>query len=132
MLKIPETHRDLLSDEIRALAYLATTMPDFSPQVTPVWFNLEGEYILVNSASGRVKDKNMRSRPNVALAICDPQNPYRYIHIRGKVVDVTFENALEHINILSVKYTGHRYHLSSPNQIRVIYKIMPESVSVTG
>ena len=80
MLKeVPENFLDLLADETRAFAYLATVMKDGSPQVTPVWFNTDGEYILVNSAKGRVKDRNMRKRPQVALAIADPKNPYRYM-----------------------------------------------------
>jgi PPOX class probable F420-dependent enzyme len=97
-MKIPESHRDLLRDDIRAFVYLATQMADGSPQVTPVWFNTTGEYILVNSAKGRVKDKNMRRHPMVALCIQDPANPYRYVQVRGKVVEITEEDADAHID----------------------------------
>src|SRR5262245_47203330 len=102
---IPESHRDLLMPEARAYAYLATLMPDGSPQLTPLWVDAEGDYILLNSAKGRVKDKNMRARSQVAILITDPKDPFgRYIQIRGKVVEVTEVGALEHINKLSLRY----------------------------
>lgn len=133
MKLIPSSHRDLLSAEVRAFAHLVTLMPDGSPQVTPVWFSTEGEYILVNSARGRVKDRNMRARPRVALAISDPQNPYRYLQIRGPVAEVIEAGAREHIDALCKKYTGReRFNLRSPDEIRVIYKIYPEHVTVSG
>ena len=91
MKAIPESHQDLLKDETKAFVYLATIMKDGSPQVTPIWFNTDGEYILHQFGKGRVKDKNMRARPNVALCIADPKNPYRYMQIRGKVVEITME-----------------------------------------
>lgn len=133
MKLVPEAFRDLVSDDVRAFAFLATIMEDGTPQVTPVWFNLEGEYILVNSAKGRVKDKNMRARPQVAMVIMDLSDPYRYIQIRGRVVEITETGADQHIDALSKKYTG-REKYSSPNQdpdeIRVTYKIHPDRVSV--
>ena len=79
LIMIPSSHEDLLADDTRAIGYLATIMSDRSAQVTPVWFNTDGEYILINSAKGRVKDRNMRARPKVAIAITDPNNPYRYL-----------------------------------------------------
>ena len=75
MDKLPKDMVYLLADETKAFAFLATTMADGSPQVTPVWFSTEGEFILVNTAKGQVKDKNMRARPDVALVIPDPENP---------------------------------------------------------
>lgn len=130
---VPETHQDLLRDETRAFAFLATIMPDGSPQLTPVWFNTDGESILINSSQGRVKDRNMRARPEVALLILDPQNSYRYIQIRGKVVDMTTEAAVEHINQLSLKYTGNpEYQRMMPGMVRVKYRIMPDKVSASG
>ncbi len=128
---IPESHRDLLEDEKRAFAYLATLMPKGSPQVTPVWFNTDGLHILINTAEGRVKDRNMRARPQVAACIADPDDPYRYLQIRGRVVDVTTEGAVQHINDLSQKYHGRPYDLQ-PGQVRVIYKIMPQKVDAHG
>jgi PPOX class probable F420-dependent enzyme len=133
MQNIPESHHDLLADEKKAFVYLATLMKDGTPQVTPVWFNTDGDYILVNSAEGRIKDKNMRARPQVALAISDPANPYRYLQIRGKVVEYTLEGAEEHIDTLNFKYHGNRnYPGHNPAQHRVIYKILPEKVQAMG
>lgn len=130
---IPQKYKDLLNYECRAFAYLATIMPDGRPQATPVWFNTDGEFILVNSAEGRVKDRNMRSRPQVALVIQDPKNPYRYLQIRGRVVEITTQGAREHIDVLSGKYTGNdRYGGIQPREVRVTYKIQPVRVSGMG
>jgi PPOX class probable F420-dependent enzyme len=126
MINIPENLQDLLADEKKAFVYLATSMNDETPQVTPVWFNTEGEYILINSAAGRVKDKNMRARPHVALCIADPADPYRYIQIQGKVVEFTTEGADEHIDSLAFKYLGkEKYPYRKPDEQRVTYKIQP-------
>jgi PPOX class probable F420-dependent enzyme len=133
MNSIPASHRDLLSDETRAFAYLATRMADGSPQVTPVWFNTTGEYLLVNSAKGRVKDKNMRVRPVVTLCIQDPSNPYRYLQVRGRVIEITEEGADAHIDALAGKYTGdYTYQHHQPGVKRIIYKIVPEKVDAHG
>jgi PPOX class probable F420-dependent enzyme len=126
---IPESYRDLLTDETKAIAFLATIMPDGSPQVTPIWFNTDGDYILINTVKGRTKDRNMRARPQIALAIMDPNSVYRYMQIRGQVSDITEENAREHINILAGKYTGDAYfELNTPDEVRLIYKVMPEKI----
>lgn len=106
-------------------------MDDGTPQVTPVWFNTDGENILVNSAKGRVKDKNMRARPKIALVIMDLSDPYRYIQIRGRVVEITEAGAREHINTLSKKYTGREKYVprrGAQDEVRVIYKIYPDRV----
>ena len=124
---LDRTLQDLLEDEKRAFAFLATTMEDGSPQVTPVWFNTDGEYILINSAEGRVKDRNMRQRPQVALAILDPVDPYRYLQIKGRVIEITKESADAHIDALAVKYTGKPYQGRTPGMVRVIYKILPDN-----
>lgn len=131
-MKIPESHQDLLSDNLKAFVYLATIMKDGTPQVTPVWFSWNGVQILINSAQGRLKDRNMRQRPNVALVIQDPANPYRYLEIRGKVVDITTEGAVDHINFLSMKYKGNPNYKIAPGDLRVIYRIMPENVHAYG
>ena len=89
MNAIPEKYHDLLKDEAKAFLFLATTMKDGSPQVTPVWFNHDQTHILINSAKGRLKDINMRARPQVAFVIQDPANPYRYLQIRGRVIEIT-------------------------------------------
>jgi PPOX class probable F420-dependent enzyme len=131
-MNIPESHQDLLRSNVKAFASIATIMKDGTPQVTPVWFDWDGKDILVNSAAGRLKDRNMRANPNVALSIVDPTNPYRYIQIRGKVTEITTEGAIDHIEKLSQKYTGHRYFEGEPTQVRVKYRISPEHVSVSG
>jgi PPOX class probable F420-dependent enzyme len=130
---IPQSHRSLLDDKVRAFAFLATTMEDGSPQVTPVWFDTDGEHILINSKEGRVKDENIRQRPRVALAIQDPEDPYRYLQIRGRVVEIKTEGAREHIDRLAFKYTGNeRYQGFRAGDVRVTYVIEPESASVMG
>ena len=130
---IPESHRDLLSDAKRAFAYLATMMKDGSPQVTPVWFDLDGDHIRVNTARGRVKDRNMARRPRVALAIQDPDDMYRYMQIRGTVVASSEEGAADHINHLAGKYTGKaQYRELGPGEVRVIYRIRVDAVSAQG
>ena len=126
---IPESYQDLLTDKTKAIAFLATTMADGSPQVTPVWFNTDGEHILINTAKGRAKYRNMCARPQIALAIMDTNNVYRYMQIRGCVAEITEENAREHINILAGKYTGEAYfELNTPDEVRVIVKILPEQI----
>jgi PPOX class probable F420-dependent enzyme len=133
MNSIPESHSDLLKDETKAFVYLATLMKDGSPQVTPVWFNTDGEYILLNSASGRVKDRNMRARPTVALCITDPKDPYRYLQIRGRVVEITMEGAEDHIDVLNFKYHGNpNYPNHDPAHPRLIYKVLPEKIDAHG
>lgn len=130
---IPESHSDLLADDVPAYAYLATTMEDGSPQVTPVWFNCEGDYIQINSLQGRVKDRNMRRRPQVALLIHDPFDHMRYIQVRGRVAEIIEDGARDHIDELAGKYTGTaEFHGVKPGDVRLIYKIRPEKVNVLG
>jgi len=129
MNKIPESHMDLLDDNKKAFACLATVMKDGSPQVTPVWFNFDGEFLMINSAEGRVKDKNMRSHPTVALTIQDPDDPYRYLQVRGRVIEFTHEGADAHIDALSLKYTGKpQYQWRTDKEKRLKYKILIEKV----
>jgi PPOX class probable F420-dependent enzyme len=129
MKTIPESHSDLLGNEKKAFAYLGTIMKDGSPQVTPIWFNAEGDFITINSAQGRIKDKNMRERPAVAITITDPADPYRYLQLRGKVIEFTPEGADAHIDALSLKYTGNpTYQGRNPKEKRIKYKILIEKV----
>jgi len=131
MSGIPESHRDLL--EKRAFAFLATVSTDGSPQVTPVWIDYDGTYVCFNTARGRLKDRNLRRHPVVALAILDPDNPYRYMQIKGNVSEITEVGANEHIDRLAGKYLGQdRYHLKQPGEVRVTYKVMPERVQTMG
>jgi PPOX class probable F420-dependent enzyme len=130
-VNIPESHQDLFRK--KAFAHLATVMPGGHPQVTPVWVDYDGTYILVNSARGRQKDRNMRRQTKVGLDIMDPDNPYRYLGILGTVVEVTEEGAEQHIDKLAHKYTGaERYANHRPDQPRVIYKIVPDRVWTMG
>jgi PPOX class probable F420-dependent enzyme len=128
---IPDKYRDLFTK--RAFASLATLMPDGSPQVTPVWVDLEGDLVLVNTARGRQKDKNMRRDPRVAMAIIDPENPYRYLEIRGRIAEITEEAADAHIDKMAKKYLGaDKYPYRQPSETRVIFKIQPERVNTMG
>jgi PPOX class probable F420-dependent enzyme len=129
---LPESHRDLLSDEVRAFAFLATVMPDGTPQVTPVWFDTEGELIRVNTARGRVKDRNMAARPQVSLAIIDPTKMYRYIQIRGTVESISEEGSRDHIDKLARKYRGTPTYDWYRGEQRVIYRIRPRSANSMG
>jgi PPOX class probable F420-dependent enzyme len=108
-------------------------MQDGTPQLTPVWFNTDDEYILINSAQGRVKDKNMRSRPQVALVIHNPKNPYRYIQVRGVIAEISGEGGRQHIDDLALKYTGKAgFTIKDPDEVRLIYKLLPEKVHISG
>ena len=131
MAAIPDQYKDLL--EKKAFAHLGTVMKDGSPQVTPIWFDYDGTHICINSAKGRWKDKNMRNRPKVALSILDPDNPYRYMQVRGTVTEVTESGADAHIDSLTKKYLGQdKYPNRQPGEVRVIYKIAVERVNVMG
>lgn len=129
---IPAAYHDLLTEK-KTIVHLATIMPDGTPQVSPVWVDFDGEHVLINSARGRVKDENMERSPHVALSMTDPDNPYRRLLIRGRVVEITEEGADAHIDKLSRKYTGReKYQSHVPGEARVIYRIQPESVSAAG
>jgi PPOX class probable F420-dependent enzyme len=129
--QIPDKYADLLQK--KAFANLGTLMKDGSPQVTPVWVDYDGTHLRINSALGRVKDKNIRRDPRVTLAISDPDNPYRYMEVRGKVVEITQTGADDHINSLSQKYLGNPvYPYRQPGEVRVLYKIEPEKISSIG
>jgi PPOX class probable F420-dependent enzyme len=132
MADIPAAFHDLLTDK-KAFANLATIMPDGSPQVTPVWFDFTNGRIRVNTAKGRTKARNMAEGSRVALAILDPDNAYRYLQIRGKVVHVTEAGAAAHIDSLAKKYLGKDvYPWHSPNEVRVIYEIEPLAAQTMG
>jgi PPOX class probable F420-dependent enzyme len=124
---------DLLTNDQKVLACLGTVMPSGAPQVTPVWFDFDGKYFRVNSAKGRVKDRNMRRNPAVSLAIVDPANPYRYLGVQGRVVEITEQGADAHIDSLAKKYLGKdRYPFRQAGEVRVIHKIAPERTSGMG
>jgi PPOX class probable F420-dependent enzyme len=131
MPAIPEKYLDLLQK--KAFAQLATLMPDGSPHVAPVWCDYDGKNILINTAKGRVKDRNMRRDPRVGLDILDPDNPYRHLSIRGRVVDMTEKGADEHIDKMAKKYIGQdRYPNRAPGEVRVICRIEPVHTHTMG
>jgi len=128
---LPENYRDLF--EKKAFASLATVMPGGQPQVTPVWCDFDGTHVIVNTAKGRQKDRNMRANPHVSLAIIDPDNPYRYLEVRGHVAEITEDGADAHIDRMAKKYLGaDKYPYRQPGEVRVLYKIEPERFSAMG
>jgi PPOX class probable F420-dependent enzyme len=126
-----ERYRDLFAK--KAFAHLATVGADGAPQVTPVWCDLEGGVIRVNTARGRVKDRNLRRQPRVALSVLDPDNPYRYVQVRGRVTEMIEQGADAHIDALARKYLGQdRYPYRQPGEVRVMVKIAPDRVQGMG
>ncbi len=130
---IPESHRDLLDGPV--VVALATVMPDGQPQLSPVWCSFDGTYIWINTARGRQKDKNLSERPMATILAIDPNNPYRYLEVRGTVAESTEEGAVEHINQLARLYTGKSSYYGevqpaelAKKETRVIYKIRPKRV----
>jgi PPOX class probable F420-dependent enzyme len=128
VIELDERARKLIGEP--NLAHLATLMADGSPHVTPVWVDLEGDKVLVNTASGRVKDRNMRRDPRVALSLVSVSDPYERVSIRGRVVDIrNGEEADRHIDKLAKKYMGvDVYPNHRPDEQRLIVEIEPESI----
>jgi PPOX class probable F420-dependent enzyme len=125
---IPNSHLDLFNK--KAFAHLATVMPDGKPQVTPIWVDYDGRNVVFNTAEGRQKDKNLQRDARVAMSILDPDNPYRYLEVRGRIVERTHTGADQHIDAMAKKYLGQdKYPFRQPNEVRVIYKVQPEHVT---
>jgi PPOX class probable F420-dependent enzyme len=132
MAVIPDNYMDLLGTK-KAFAHIATVMKDGSPQVTPVWFDYTGGKIRVNTAKGRVKARTLKPGARVALSIQDPENPYRYLQIRGKVLNCTENGANPHIDSLAKKYLGKdKYPFAQPGDVRVMCEIEPTSAQAMG
>jgi PPOX class probable F420-dependent enzyme len=132
MPEFPEKYRDLLTDK-KAFASLATIMPDGTPQVTPVWFDVAGDVIRVNTAKGRTKARNMKEGSAVALSILDPDNAYRYMQVRGRVSKMTETGADAHIDSLAKKYLGQdKYPFRQPGEVRVMYEIEAKAINTMG
>jgi PPOX class probable F420-dependent enzyme len=128
---IPNNWLDLF--EKKVFAHLATLMPSGAPQVTPVWIDYDGEHVVFNTAVGRQKDRNLQRDGRVALALIDPDNPYRYLEVRGSVAERTLEGADEHINKMAKKYIGQDvYPFRQPGEVRVMYKIKVEHLNSMG
>lgn len=131
MAEIPKEFREIL--EKKTFVHLATRMKDGSPQVSPVWVDVDGNRIVINSAKGRVKDRNMRADDRVALSATDPENPYRALMIQGRVVRITEDDADDHIDRMAKKYLGEdRYPYRAEGEIRVKYFIEPRKVATMG
>lgn len=129
--QIPEKFRDLFDK--RVFASLATLMPDGSPQVTPIWIDFDGRHLLVNTAVGRQKDRNLQRDPRVCVMLLDPDNPYRYLEVRGRVVERTLDGADDHINYMASKYLGQPvYPFRQPGEVRVLFRIEVERTSSLG
>lgn len=125
MATIPEEARHLLTDP--NIAHAATLMPDGSPQVSPVWIDVDGDTVLFNTAEGRVKPKNLRRDPRVAISVADRENPYESLLIRGRVEEVTPDGADEHIDSLAKKYMGvDEYPFRQPGEVRLVVRVAPE------
>jgi PPOX class probable F420-dependent enzyme len=131
MTTIPESYRDIFAK--KSFAHLATVGSGGTVQVTPVWVDLDGPHVRVNTARGRVKDRNLTTNPRVALSVQDPENPYRYVQVQGRVTEMTEQGADAHIDALAKKYLGQdRYPFRRPGEVRVIVKIAPERVQGMG
>ena len=125
---IPDSHLDLFNK--KAFAHLATLMPGGQPQVTPVWVDYDGRHVVINTAEGRQKDKNLQRDGRVALSIIDPDNPYRYLEVRGRIANRTRDGAEEHIDAMAKKYLGQdKYPYRRPGEVRIIYKVEPEHIT---
>lgn len=124
---VPDSHVDLLNRPV--YVQLATYLQSGAIQVNPVWCSYDGTRVWVNSAKGRVKDLNMRANPNVTVFAMDPENPYRWLEIRGLVNEITEEGADDHIDDLAELYVNQRpYPFRQEGEVRVIYKISPERI----
>lgn len=125
--RLREQDKEILGK--KTFAHLATLMPDGSPQVTPVWVDFEGDRIVVNSAEGRVKPRNVRNDQRVALSATDPDNPYEAVIVRGHVDEITHEDADEHIDAMAKKYLDRdKYPFRQSGEQRVKIYIQPEVV----
>ncbi len=115
--------------EERNLVFIATIMKDGSPQLSPVWADFEDGHVLVNTAEGRIKHKNVLRDPRVAISVVNQNNPLDMTTIRGKVVDIIPDYEYEHANKLTKKYMGkEKYPFKQPGEKRIIFKILPERV----
>ena len=127
----PENYLDLFNK--KAFGAFTTLMPGGSPQTTPVWVDYQGGEIWVNSAVGRQKDKNVRRDPRVAVTVIDPDNPYRYVEVRGHVREITQDDADAHIDKMAKKYLGQdKYPFRQPGEQRVLYKIEIQKAQAMG
>ncbi|HKZ61594.1 MAG TPA: PPOX class F420-dependent oxidoreductase [Nitrososphaera sp.] len=111
-------------------AFFATAMKDCSPQVTPVWVDYDQGNILINTAEGRTKVRNVSRNPQVAMSVTDSTNPYTMVAVRGRIVESTSQGADEHIDKMAKKYLGvDKYPFRAPGEKRILLKMRPEYVT---
>jgi PPOX class probable F420-dependent enzyme len=128
MAAIPDEAKHLF--EGKDFAHVATINPDGTPQVSAVWIALDGDLITFNTAEGRIKPKNLRKNPNVAISIHDQENPYENLTVQGKVVEITNDGADDDIDALAKRYLdADSYPYRQPGEERVIVKIEPQKVN---
>jgi PPOX class probable F420-dependent enzyme len=124
-------YRDIFDK--KTFASVGTVSADGAPQVTPVWCEFDGTHIVFNTARGRVKDKNLSRKPRVTIVAADPENPYRYVQIRGRVAEITEQGADAHIDKMAKKYIGQdRYPWRRPGEVRLLLKVAPARVQGMG
>lgn len=135
--QIPDSHVDLLTDPVYVT--MITVMPDGQPQATVTWCDYDGRYVLVNTARGRQKERNLSQRPKATILAIDPENPYRYLEVRGRVAEATEEGAVESINSLAQKYRNKPTYYGgvapaerANKETRVLFKIEPTHVNAIG
>ena len=115
--------------EGKNFASFVTLLSDGSPHVAPTWIDHEGDTIWINTVMGRLKEKNVKKDPRVALSIYDNENPYHMVAIRGKVIDITTDKAEDHIDKLAKRYFGmDKYPRRSPDEKRILIKIKAEKI----
>ena len=127
MVSIPAEYQDLFDK--RSFAFVATLLPDGAPHVTPTWVDFDGEHVLVNTIRNNRKDKNVRNDPRITVAIADPENPYRYLSVRGEVVERREEGAREHLDTLAERYTGEAKYPGPDGGQRVVLVIRADDVT---
>lgn len=115
------------------LASLATIAADGSPQITPLWIDVEGDDLVVNTSQGRAKARNMERNPKVAVCVVDPDDPFNVVAVHGTVTEITTEGADDHIDALAKKYMGvDAYPMRQEGEVRVKVKIHPEKIVMQG
>jgi PPOX class probable F420-dependent enzyme len=124
--EIPAAARHLLHD--KNFAHVATLMDDGSPQVSPVWVDEEDGMIVFNTAEGRLKERNLRRDPRVAISVTNAENPYEGLLVRGRAIEITEAGAHEHIDQLARRYRGLDEYPSEEGEVRLIVRILPERI----
>jgi PPOX class probable F420-dependent enzyme len=137
VVPIPDSHKDLIEGPVPAV--LSTLMPDGQPQSTVVWCNLDGDHVLINTMTRFQKARNMQANPRVTLFAYRPEDPLRWIEVRGTVVEMTEEGAVDHLDQLAVLYTGKSPYFGEvipaewkERETPVLCRIVPTRVLVMG